>query len=150
MLRNSVTSTTAREEKGSFELSRCSLADCCLLFAQVAVQAGKVDKIRCLLKLSADAQATDLDGNTYFHLAARDGRTEVLEEAFTSDVDVTSANNDGDTALHLAAKNGHVDAVKLLLKKSKLNARNKYAALAWTLFNELRCSALSLPFWVYD
>lgn len=95
---------------------------------QVAVQAGKVDKIRCLLMLGADARATDLNGNTYFHLAARDGRTEVLE-AFIGDVDVTSANNDGDTALHLAAKSGHVDAVKLLLQKSKLDARNKYVEL---------------------
>ena len=46
-------------------------------------------------------------------------------EAFINDVDVTSANNDGDTALHLAAKGGHVDALKLLLQKSKLDARNK-------------------------
>ena len=89
------------------------------------MQAGKVDKIRCLLMLGADARATDLNGNTYFHLAARDGRTEVLE-AFIGDVDVTCVNNDGDTALHLAAKSGHVDAVKLLLQKSKLDARNKY------------------------
>jgi len=46
-------------------------------------------------------------------------------EAFVGDVDVTCANNDGDTALHLAAKSGHVDAVKVLLQKSKLDARNK-------------------------
>ena len=92
----------------------------------MAVQAGKVDKIRCLLTIGADARATDLNGNTYFHVAARDGRSEVLE-AFGGDVDVTSANNDGDTALHLAARSGHVDAVKLLLQKSKLDARNKYA-----------------------
>ena len=104
-----------------------AICDC----VQVSVQAGKVDKIRCLLKLGADARATDLNGNTYFHLAARDGRTEVLE-AFIGDVDVTSSNNDGDSALHLAAKNGHVDAVKLLLQKSKLDARNKYVApIAW-------------------
>lgn len=88
------------------------------------MQARKVDKIRCLLTLGADARATDINGNTYFHLAARDGRTEVLE-AFVGDVDVNGANNDGDTALHLAAKNGHVDAVKLLLQKSKLDVRNK-------------------------
>jgi len=99
----------------------------------VAVQAGKVDKIRCLLRLGADARATDLNGNTYFHLAARDGRTEVVD-AFIGDVDVTSANNDEDTALHLAAKSGHVDAVKILLQKSKLDARNKYAALACRIF----------------
>jgi len=91
---------------------------------QVAVQYGKVDKVRCLLRLGADACATDLNGNTYFHLAARDERAEILQ-AFIGDVDVTCINNDGDTALHLAAKNGHVDAVKLLLQKSKLDSRNK-------------------------
>jgi ankyrin repeat protein len=91
---------------------------------QVAVAAGRVDKIKRLLELGVDARATDLNGNTYYHLAAREGKMEVLK-AFVDDVDMTSVNNDGDTALHLAANSGHVETVKLLLQKSKLDARNK-------------------------
>ena len=106
-------------------IKRC-LRQCSLLMTeQAAAQAGKVDKIRCLLELGVDPCGRDEIGNTYFHVAARDGRTEVLK-AFINDVkDTSTTNDDGDTALHLAAKSGHVDAVKLLVEKFKLDARNK-------------------------
>jgi len=95
-----------------------------MIIRQVAVAAGRVDKVRCLLQVGADPKATDLNGNTFYHLAARDGKTEVVQ-AFIDEVDLASVNSDGDTPLHLAAKSGHIDVVKLLLTKSKLDARNK-------------------------
>jgi len=88
------------------------------------VAADRVDKIRCLIQLGVDIKTTDLKGNTFYHLAARDGKTAVIQ-AFIDQVDLTSVNSDGDTPLHLAAKFGHVDVVTLLLKKSKLDVRNK-------------------------
>ena len=94
------------------------------ILRQVAVAAGRVDKIRCLLQAGADPKSTDLNCNTFYHLAARDGRTEVVK-SFIDEVDLTSVNNDGDTPLHLAAKSGHTEVVKLLLNKSKLDARDK-------------------------
>ena len=93
-------------------------------FIQVAVAAGRVDKIRCLLQVGADPKATDLNGNTFYHLAARDGREEIVQ-AFIDEVDLADVNRDGDSALHLAAISGHTDVVKMLLSKSKLDARNK-------------------------
>jgi ankyrin repeat protein len=90
----------------------------------VAVGAGRVDKIKSLLEIGADPKATDLNGNTFYHLAARDGRAEIVQ-AFIDDLDLASVNKDGDTPLHLAAKSGHLRTVELLLHKSKLNVRNK-------------------------
>jgi ankyrin repeat protein len=95
-----------------------------VIFRQVAVGAGRVDKIECLLEIGADPNATDLNGNTFYHLAARDGRAEVVQ-AFIDDVDLANVNKDGDIPLHLAAKSGSLETVDLLLHKSKLDARNK-------------------------
>jgi ankyrin repeat protein len=96
----------------------------CCAFRQVAVGAGRVDKIKCLLEIGADRKATDLNGNTFYHLAARDGRAEIVQ-AFIDDIDLANVNKDGDTPLHLAAKSGHLSIVELLLHKSKLDIRNK-------------------------
>jgi len=90
----------------------------------VAAANGDVNQIRCLFKLGADGDARDLNGNTYFHVAAINDRSEVLK-AFMEDVDVESVNADGNTVLHLAARSGHFNSVHILLSKSKLEARNK-------------------------
>lgn len=102
---------------------------------QVAVQAGRVDKVQCLLEIGADSKATDLNGNTFFHIAARDGKAEVVK-AFINDVDLTNVNKDGDTSLHLAAKSGDVEAVRLLVNKSKLDTRNKLVISLLEFLNE--------------
>lgn len=95
------------------------------LHLQVAVGVGRIDKVRCLLEVGADSKATDLNGNTFYHIAARDGKLQVVK-SFIDAVDLADVNKDGDTALHLAAKSGKVEVVKLLLDKSKLDARDKY------------------------
>lgn len=90
----------------------------------VAASSGDAEKMRCLLDMGADPKARDLSGNTFFHIAARDDRIDVIQE-FLTKVDVDNPNNDGDTALHLACKNGHVRTTQILLHKAKLDARNK-------------------------
>lgn len=90
----------------------------------VAASSGDVEKMRCLLEIGVDPKARDLSGNTYFHVAARDDRVEVVQ-AFLAEVEVDNPNNDGDTALHLCCKNGHLRTTQVLLQKAKLDARNK-------------------------
>jgi len=90
----------------------------------VAASNGDIEKIRCLFDLGADPKARDLNGNTYFQVAALNDRSDVLK-TFMADVDIETVNTDGNTALHIAAKSGHINSVQLLLAKAKLEARNK-------------------------
>lgn len=90
----------------------------------VATSTGDIGKIRCLFELGADPCSKDLNGNTYYHIAAKENRCDVLKE-FLGEVELDGINGDGDTALHLAAKYGHLQAVQILLQKSKLDARNR-------------------------
>ena len=109
---------------------RFTKADRKLLFAigktplHVAASNGDVEKIRCLLEIGVDPKDRDLSGNTYFHVAARDDRVEVVQ-AFLTEVEVDNPNNDGDTALHLSCKSGHLTTTQVLLQKAKLDAMNK-------------------------
>ena len=89
----------------------------------VAAMKGDCNKINCLLKLGTDPRCTDQNGNTYFHLAARENCVEVLE-TFADSVDPNQQNADGDTPLHLASQNGQMEAVGILLKKTKLEKLN--------------------------
>ena len=89
----------------------------------VAAIRGDVDKIKCLLDLGADPQCTDQNGNTYFHVAARDNCIEVLQ-SFLDTVDPNQQNAEGNTALHLACYSGHTAATEILLKKTKLETVN--------------------------
>ncbi len=89
----------------------------------IAAMQGEVEKLRELIRLGADPTSRDQNGNTFYHLAARHNKAEVLT-AFMNRVDVNSKNNDGDTPLHLAAYDGHEEAVSALLKKAKLNVVN--------------------------
>ena len=90
----------------------------------MAVEVDCIQKVRCLIDVGVDITATDRNGNTFYHLAARGGKTEVIE-SLIEQVDLSSANSDGDTPLHLAAKFGRGDVVRLLIDKSNMDARNK-------------------------
>ena len=84
---------------------------------------GDCEKIRVLKSLGVDLAAEDEAGNTFFHLAARENQTEVLEE-FINSVNVNAQNSEQETALHLAARNGHFQAIKILLHKIGVGVKN--------------------------
>lgn len=90
----------------------------------IAALSGSVDKLQCLLKQGVDPKTRDLNGNTFFHLAARDDKVDVLQE-FLSEVSVNDVNDEGDTALHIACKYGQLASVDILLSKFKLDSKNK-------------------------
>ncbi len=84
---------------------------------------GNCEKIRVLRSLGVDLGMEDEGGNTFFHLAAREDQTDVLEE-FMGSVSVDAQNSDKETALHLAARNGNLDAIKILLRKVRVGVEN--------------------------
>ena len=84
---------------------------------------GDCEKIRVLKSLGVDLAAEDEGENTFFHLAARENRTEVLEE-FIGSVNVNVQNAEQETALHLAARNGHYGSIKILLHKISVGVKN--------------------------
>ena len=57
--------------------------------------------------------------NTPLHIAARNGKVEVVKELLKDEyeVDVDNKNEDERTPCHLAANYGHVEVLKLIMEK---------------------------------
>ena len=51
---------------------------------------------------------------------------QVLKE-FMDDCDINATNREGETPIHLACKQGNLEPINVLLKKAKLNLKNKMA-----------------------
>ncbi|XP_043922219.1 serine/threonine-protein phosphatase 6 regulatory ankyrin repeat subunit A-like [Protopterus annectens] len=90
---------------------------------------GQLDVCNSLLKMKADANATDIHGQTPLHLAAENDHSEVVKLFLKQNPElVTSANVEGSTCAHIAASKGSVAVIKELLKFNKVgvtSARNK-------------------------
>jgi len=107
----------------------------------VAAMNGDVAKITRLTELGVNPKALDLNGNTYFHVAALHDCHNVLSK-FMNEVDIEHGNASGNTALHIAARNGNINSVRFLLPKSNRDARNK---LGMTPLHEVVDSDLVNP-----
>ena len=85
-----------------------------------AVCEGDLSKTKILLRLGANVNATDVDGNSPLMMAeactTRPGRPEVMELLIANGAAVNLQARDGRTALMYAAKNSDTRAVKALLK----------------------------------
>jgi ankyrin repeat protein len=82
----------------------------------LAAHSGKFPIIRLLL--SACPEDVDLlshDSQTPLHIAAAEGRAEVVPELLRSGANAMLQDVDGRTALHLAASRGHIEVVRVLL-----------------------------------
>ncbi|XP_072904092.1 transient receptor potential cation channel, subfamily N, member 1 [Hemitrygon akajei] len=95
----------------------------------LAAANGQLDVCNTLLKMKADANATDIQGQTPLHLAAENNHSEVVKLFLKQKPElVMSANMEGSTCAHIAASKGSVAVIKELLKFNKAGvtmARNK-------------------------
>ena len=89
----------------------------------IAAEKGDVAKIKLILKKGAKPQCKDENGNTYFHLAAKQNHLDILK-TFIDEVNPNKKNNDGDTAMHLACQNGNLETITTLMKNSNMQKRN--------------------------
>ncbi|XP_023932796.1 uncharacterized protein LOC106179654 [Lingula anatina] len=89
----------------------------------VASSLGFCDKIALLIEHGVDPAACDGNDNTFLHVAATTGMTEVLRK-FADGTGVAKQNIDGDTVMHVACRSGEEDCVEALLKFSKMDAKN--------------------------
>lgn len=99
----------------------------CLLYS--VMDSAKVEKIfkACAngsleaLKKYEKAQikvAVDREGKTALHVAASEGKMEILRALFNNvPIDINTVDSDGWTPLHCAAARGHLHACLFLLEK---------------------------------
>ena len=57
-------------------------------------------------------------GNTYLHLAAEHGQTEMFENIFNEEIDKDPRNRFGRTPFQIACKKGHVRIAEFIIKCS--------------------------------
>ncbi len=95
-----------------------------------AVEKGDVEAVRALLEKDPEAvRVYDDDGFTLLHLAAREGREEILGFLLEKGAPVSARSRDGEGAmpLHQAAARGYRGCVELLLANgADINAMDRH------------------------
>jgi ankyrin repeat protein len=89
-----------------------------------------------LAKHGADVNATDAEGATSLHWAARTGRVDLLKPLLEAGAVLDATDRSGLTPLHAAAGHGHVDAAALLIAGgARCNAQDRqgWTPLYWAV-----------------
>ena len=91
-----------------------------------AVKTGDLEKVRELLDKGTTTKASDHEGNTLLHYAAKENRRAVAEVLLDHGMDVNITNNSGYTPLHFAAARGFTGVVALLIERgADIHAKTK-------------------------
>ncbi|XP_059153195.1 ankyrin-2-like [Physella acuta] len=95
----------------------------------MAAQNGKKEVCSALIKMKADTNAIDAQGQSPLHLAGESNHSDVVKLFLKYRPElVTMANTNGMTCAHIAAAKGSADVIKELMKFNKIiitTARNK-------------------------
>ncbi|GFR87540.1 serine/threonine-protein phosphatase 6 regulatory ankyrin repeat subunit A-like, partial [Elysia marginata] len=95
----------------------------------MAAQNGQREVCNALIKMKADTNATDVQGQTPLHLAAENNHSDVVKLFLKHRPElVTMANTNGMTCAHIAAAKGSAAVIKELMRFNKIimtTARNK-------------------------
>ena len=96
-----------------------------------AAEKGTLVAVKCLVKLGADINISDKDGNTALHTAAQQKHWDVVKYLVKLGADVNIYDKYGNTALHTASQQKHWDVVKYLVKfGADVNIYDKYGNTA--------------------
>ncbi len=101
----------------------------------IAVQNDRLDVFRLLLARGANINAQARNSDTPWLLAGARGRTAMLELMLPRGPDLSLRNRFGGTALTPACHYGHVEAVRLLVSRSKIDL-DQVNNLGWTCLLE--------------
>ncbi len=82
----------------------------------ISIELGDRSITKQLLAQKPGLAATDPEGNTAAHVAARKGDTETLRQLIAQRADINAINSRNETALYLAVESGSLKSVSLLLK----------------------------------
>ncbi|TRY77962.1 hypothetical protein TCAL_08622 [Tigriopus californicus] len=85
-----------------------------------AVLNNHLEEAKLLIEQGSDVNAEDVHGNSVLHIAAQNGRTDIIDDLVLNDADVNKGNNHKNTALHLAAQNGWTEIAEKLLKHRRI------------------------------
>jgi len=92
---------------------------------QAACQNGHIDTVKMLLKLGADTESQDKDGDRAVHHATFSDVENIIDILFESKADINARNKRRQTALHVAVNKGHFCNVEELIKlKAHLNLQD--------------------------
>lgn len=82
---------------------------------QAACQNGQTDAVKLLIKLKADTEIQDKDGDRAVHHATFSDNGTVIKMLHEANADLNARNNRRQTSLHVAVNKGHLESVKALL-----------------------------------
>ena len=105
-------------------------------FVQSA-EKGDLKAVQLFLAAGIDGNSQDATGSTALMVAAKTGRTDVVNKLLEQKLNLDLQNKQGENALMLAAANNQADIVKLLLKKnvdSNLQDQSGWSALMKSVY----------------
>ena len=64
-------------------------------------------------------------GNTVLHIAAQNGRADIIDDLLLAGANINKGNNHKNTAIHLAAQNGWTEVMAKMLRAKRININAK-------------------------
>ena len=95
----------------------------------------ELEKVKEILRIGANVNAKDRNGNTPLLQAIQTGNVTMIEYLYANNADLGASDGRGETALMLAVLNGHTDIIEYLInQRVNVNAQdNAGALLLWPL-----------------